>query len=290
MKTLVYGSPEYNDLKKESLSLYGVIPTEQFNAKIAIRDRIDYLKNFLKETGMKGYVLGISGGVDSSTAGRLAQLACEELRSESYEAQFIAVRLPAGVQRDEEEAQAAVKFINADKIITINVGEAAKNIATQAFEEIKRLGKELTPFEFDFSHGNAKARTRMLAQYFLGASYQCLILGTDHSTEGISGFWTKFGDGACDLLVLNGLNKTQVRLVAKELGAPEFLYSKVATADLETERPQIPDEVALGLSFKVLDAFLEGKEIDPEIEYKIINQFYITQHKRKEIPGFVKAK
>lgn len=289
MKTLTYGTPEYNALKLESLALYGVVPTEQFDVKSAIRDRIDYLKNFLKETDMKGYVLGISGGVDSSTAGRLAQLACEELCSEGYQAQFVAVRLPAGVQRDEADAQAAVRFINADKMITVNVGEAANNIAQQCLSEIKKYGDDLSTFDYSFNTGNAVARTRMLSQFFIGATYKSLILGTDHSTEGICGFWTKFADGACDLLVLNGLNKTQVRLVAQELGAPEFLYKKVATADLETERPQIPDEVALGLSFTVLDAFLEGKDIDSEIEYKIIRQFYITQHKRKEIPGFVKV-
>ena len=96
----------------------------------------------------------------------------------------------------------------------------------------------------------------------------------------------KWGDGAWDLFVLNGLNKTQVRLVAKELNAPSKLYEKVATADLETLRPGIPDEVALGISFKDLDAFLENKEINSEVEYRIIKQFYITQHKRKNIPGF----
>ena len=166
--------------------------------------------------------------------------------------------------------------------------DAADSIAQQSLAEIRRLGGDLTDHQYDFARGNVSARTRMLTQYFIGASYQALILGTDHSTEGISGFWTKFGDGACDLLVLNGLNKTQVRLVAKELGAPEFLYAKVATADLETLRPAIPDETALGISFAIVDAFLEGKEIDAENEYKIIRQFYITQHKRKEIPGFTK--
>ena len=65
----------------------------KFDVKVAIRSRIDYLKGFIRSTGLKGFVLGISGGVDSTTAGRLAQLACEELRSEGVEAKFVAMRL-----------------------------------------------------------------------------------------------------------------------------------------------------------------------------------------------------
>jgi len=286
MKNLVYASAQYNNLKEEALRLYGVSPTAQFKPEQAIRARIDYLKQFLKNTGRQGYVLGISGGVDSTTAGRLAQMAVEELRSEGYEAQFVAVRLPAGIQKDEADAQAAMNFIGADKMMTVNVAEAAQSVAAQCMAQMKNYGDELSTFDSSFHTGNAFARTRMLTQYFIGASYNLLVMGTDHSTEGICGFWTKFGDGACDLLVLNGLNKTQVRLTAKALGAPSFLYNKVATADLETERPQISDEEALGFSYDVLDRFLEGETIDAETEYKIISQFYSTQHKRGAIAEF----
>lgn len=289
-KELVYGSPEYKALKDESLSEFGVVPTENFNVKSAIRDRIDYLKSFLKNSGLKGFVLGISGGVDSSTAGRLCQLACEELRSEGYEATFIAMRLPAGVQLDEADAQAAVKFINADKMLTINVGEAAKDISIQgSVEYAKSEGINVTPEMIDFCKGNIKARLRMIAQYQVAFMYGAAVIGTDHNTEGVCGFWTKWGDGACDLIVLNGLNKTQVRLVAKELGAPDFLWTKVATADLEELAPQKTDEDALGIDYNVLDKFLEGKEIDKDTEYKIVKQYSITQHKRKPIPGFSKV-
>lgn len=287
MKELIYGSEEYIALKAEALKLYGVVPTEKFDVKSAIRNRIDYLKFKLKMTGMRGYVLGVSGGVDSTTASRLAQLACEELRAEGYFAQFIAERLPAGTQLDEADAQAALKFINPDKIITVNIGEAAKNLSFQGVEQFKNLeGDTLSAYQVDFSLGNLKARLRMASQYQIGALYNALVLGTDHSTEGICGFWTKWADGSCDSLILNGLNKTQVRLVAKELGAPEFLWSKIATADLEELAPQKTDESALGIEFKIIDAFLEGKEIDKENEYKLIRQFYITQHKRKPIAEF----
>lgn len=287
MNTLIYGSKEYKILKEESLKEFGVIPTENFDAKLAIKKRVDYLKEFLIQTNLKGYVLGISGGVDSSTAGKLCQIACEELRAEGYEAQFIAVRLPAGVQLDEDDAQEAIKFINADKMVTINIGEAANNLNMQGIEQFQSMETEhLTDYEKDFNKGNMKARLRMLAQYHVAGMYRAAVIGTDHNTEGVCGFWTKWGDGACDLIVLNGLNKTQVRLVAKELDAPEFLWQKVATADLEEMAPQKTDESALGIDYPVLDAFLEGKEIPKETEYKIITQYQKTQHKRKPIPGF----
>lgn len=287
MKALVYGTPEYNALKKEALDLFGVIPTEKFNVKKAIRDRIDYLKWKLRVTEMKGYVLGISGGVDSTAAGRLCQLACEELRAEGYFAQFIAERLPAGVQIDEADAQAAVKFINADKMITVNVGAAADSLSEQGVSEfIKLEGNKLTPEKIDFQRGNIACRLRMTSQYQLAGFYEALVIGTDHSVEGVCAYFCKWGDSGVDLLVLNGLNKGQVRLVAKELGAPEFLWSKPAMAGLEVLNPTKTDESSLGIPYPILDMFLEGKEVDKDMEYKIVRQFMITQHKRQPIPGF----
>lgn len=78
---------------------------ETINPKEEISARITFLKDYLKMTGAKGFVLGISGGQDSSLSGRLAQLAVEELRNEGYDASFTAVRLPYGIQKDEEDAQ-----------------------------------------------------------------------------------------------------------------------------------------------------------------------------------------
>jgi NAD+ synthase len=283
MAKLIYGSAEYEALKAEALALCGVTPTEKFDVKGAIRFRIDYLKNFLKTTGLKGFVLGISGGVDSSSAGKLAQLACEELRQEGVEAKFVAMRLPAGVQFDEADAQKAMTFIKPDVSLTVNIGEAATNLSIQGVEEFKKAGGTITESQADFNKGNLKARLRMAAQYQAAAMYGAALLGTDHNSELITAFFSKFGDQSCDLTVLSGLNKTQVRLVAKELGAPESLYAKAATADLEEAREGLLDEDALTISYADIDAFLEGKTVAPETEYKIIHQYLITQHKRKPI-------
>ena len=279
MSQLIQGSKAYNEVKDEIRKILGVRPTSTIDPLVEIRSRIDYLKNYLKQTGMRGYVLGISGGVDSTTVGRLCQLAVEELRTEGYEAKFVAVRLPAGIQKDEADAQSAIKFINADVLNTVNVGEAATNLSVQGVSQVTH--RELTPFEVDFAKGNIKARLRMVAQYQLAALHGCLVIGTDHNSEAAMGFYTKFGDGACDLTVLNGLNKRQVRLLAKTLGAPEFLYEKAPTADLEELNEGKLDDEGFGFPYYKLDDFLEGLEVDSDTEYKIVKQYHITQHKRK---------
>lgn len=279
---------EQQKLKKEILDIAGVIPMSQFNVKKAIRERINYLKNYVRKSGMKGIVLGISGGVDSTTAGALSQIAMKELREEGYHAQFIAVRLPYKIQLDEEDAQEAIKFINADQIVDINIGNGTDGIFDSVLSGIHNstINEEKELATNDFVKGNVKARMRMIAQYAIAGKFGCLVLGTDHNAEFTSGFYTKHGDGACDLTVLNGLNKRQVRACAKELGAPEFLWSKVATADLEEDNPQVSDEIALGFKYEDMDDFLEGKEIEIEAEKRIIQQYKITIHKRNMPVGF----
>src|SRR5512142_3273905 len=90
---------------------------------------------------------------------------------------------------------------------------------------------------FHFHLGNVKARQRMIAQYALAGATRGLVIGTDHAAEALTGFYTKFGDGAADILPLSGLNKRRVRALAQHLGAPEQLVFKTPTADLESDAP-----------------------------------------------------
>jgi NAD+ synthase len=239
-----------------------------------IRARINFLKEYVVRCGMNGYVLGISGGQDSSLAGRLAQLAVEELRQETgKEYVFIAVRLPYGVQKDEEDAQRALKFIQPDRTITVNI-KPAVDASYQAFQEA--TGETLS----DFLKGNIKARERMKVQYDIGAHYHLLVIGTDHAAEAITGFFTKHGDGACDVVPLAGLSKRQGRALLKHLGADERIYQKVPTADLEDNKPLLPDEAALGVSYEQIDDYLEGKEVDAQVAQTLERRYIVTRHKR----------
>jgi NAD+ synthase len=252
-----------------------------------IQERIQFIKNQLKISGLKNLVLGISGGIDSSTCGRLAQLAIEELNTENQNSDyhFYAIRLPYDVQADEADAQLALNFIKAEHNLTVNVKPGADGIHQETLQALQKSGTELpTELQQDFVKGNTKARVRMTIQFELAGLLGGLVLGTDHSAENVTGFYTKYGDGACDIAPLFGLNKRQVRLLAKTLGAPVELINKTPTADLESLSPQKSDEQALGLSYDQIDDFLEGKQVDKAVAERIIKIFQQTDHKRQPIP------
>ncbi|SDH01723.1 NH(3)-dependent NAD(+) synthetase [Alteribacillus persepolensis] len=240
-----------------------------------ITKRVRFLKEYAKQTGSSGFVLGVSGGQDSSLAGKLAQLAVNELNKEETKTYtFIAVRLPYGKQFDEDDAAAAMAFISPDKDITVNI-QPAVDASERAFEE--GVGQKMS----DFNKGNTKARERMKVQYDIAAEYGCLVIGTDHAAEAVTGFFTKHGDGACDIAPLAGLNKRQGKQLLKELNAPASLYEKVPTADLESDKPGLPDEEALGMTYEQIDDFLEGKTIDTNTAEKLIKKYNQTEHKRQ---------
>ncbi|MBS4175862.1 ammonia-dependent NAD(+) synthetase [Bacillus sp. FJAT-49736] len=245
------------------------------NPNEEIRISVDFLKAYLKKyTFFKGFVLGQSGGQDSTLVGKLAQLAINELKEEtgSQEYKFIAVRLPYGVQKDASDVEDAIQFIQPDKDVTVNIKPAVDAIESSLREAGIRLS--------DFEKGNVKARERMVVQYSIAAMENCVVLGTDHSAEAITGFYTKYGDGGADLVPIFRLNKRQGKMLLKELDCPEHLYLKTPTADLEDERPQLPDESALGISYDEIDDFLEGKEVSKQAEETIEALYKKSAHKR----------
>lgn len=262
-----------SDLQKTIIEELKVQPS--INPKEEIERTVSFLKEYLvKHPFLKGFVLGISGGQDSTLAGKLAQMAVDELNAEAGEAAygFYAIRLPYGQQFDEHDAQDAIEFINPTKVYTVNIKEAV-DASKRALDA---AGIELT----DFAKGNEKARERMKVQFSAAAMHNAVVLGTDHAAEAITGFYTKFGDGAADLTPLFRLNKRQGRAMLKELGSPEHLYTKIPTADLEEDKPAIPDEVALGITYDMIDDYLEGKKIPQDAQEKLEGYYLRSQHKR----------
>ncbi len=250
-----------------------------------IQRRVSFIQNQLLASGCKSLVLGISGGVDSSTCGRLAQLAVDDLNQKNNrsEYQFVAVRLPYGVQQDEGDAQTSLNFIQPSKSLTVNIKAGADAINASVCATLEDNNMLPDDAAVDFAKGNVKARARMTSQYEIAGMLGGLVLGTDHSAENITGFYTKFGDGACDLAPLFGLSKRQVRLLAKTMGAPDSLVNKTPTADLECLSPQKEDEQVLGMSYDDIDNFLEGKEVDADAAARLIAIYIRTQHKRLPI-------
>jgi len=244
-----------------------------FDPDTEIERRIEFLADQLRRSGATSYVLGISGGVDSGTAGRLCQLAVERVRSEGGQATFIAMRLPYGVQADEADAQRSLEFIKPDETLVVDVKPATDAMV----ESVRHAG--LGDRE-DFHTGNIKARQRMIAQYVVAGARSGLVVGTDHAAEAVMGFFTKYGDGACDLTPLSGLTKRRVRAVGERLGASPEITGKIPTADLETNNPGRPDEDALGVTYDEIDDFLEGREIGEKAASTIIETHRRTAHKR----------
>ncbi|WOO88052.1 ammonia-dependent NAD(+) synthetase [Mollicutes bacterium LVI A0039] len=241
-----------------------------------IERRIDFIKQCLINSGLTSLVLGISGGQDSTLAGRLCQLAVEGLNQQGEEKyKLVAVRLPYKIQIDELDCQDALAFIDPDQIITYNISEVVDSHVNQ----LAAMGITIS----DFHKGNIKARERMVAQYAIAAAEHGLVVGTDHSAEAITGFYTKFGDGAADIAPLFGLNKRQGKMLLQHLGCPKHLYLKVPTADLEDDQPALADEVALGVTYNQIDDYLEGKQVENCASDIIESHYRKSSHKRNPV-------
>ena len=261
-------------LQHEIIHALGASPS--IDAQQEIRRSIDFLKDYFKaHPFLKSLVLGISGGQDSTLTGKLCQMAITELRDETGDGsyQFIAVRLPYGVQFDEQDCQDALAFIQPDKVLTVNIKEAV--LASE--KALRDAGIELS----DFVRGNEKARERMKAQYSIAGMTKGVVAGTDHAAEALTGFFTKYGDGGSDINPIFRLNKRQGKQLLKTLGCPEHLYLKVPTADLEDDRPSLSDEVALGVTYDQIDDYLEGKSVPPDTAAIIEGWYLKTEHKRR---------
>ena len=259
------------DLQARIIAELSVSPTIEPAAEV--QKRVSFLTDYLRRSGARGLVLGISGGQDSTLAGRLCQLAVEELMADGITARFVAVRLPYGLQRDEEDALLALDFIQPRHTLTFNIKRAVDGVEAEFADS---TGDKLR----DFDKGNVKARERMVAQYAIAGDDRLLVVGTDHAAEAVTGFYTKFGDGGADILPLSGLTKRQGRAMLVELGAPERLYVKLPTADLLDDNPGQTDEANLGLSYQDIDTYLEGGDVDADIAEAIEMRYLATQHKR----------
>ncbi|VEI13994.1 ammonia-dependent NAD(+) synthetase [Trueperella bialowiezensis] len=261
----------HHTFQQEIIESTGVKP--QIDPGEEVERRVQILCDYLLSTGARGFTLGISGGVDSTLAGRLAQLAVEKLHDAGHAATFIAVRLPYGEQADEADAAEAMRWVAAEREVTINIKSATDALSA---EYEAGLGEQIT----DYNKGNVKARMRMIAQYAIAGDHGLIVLGSDHGAEKVTGYFTKFGDGGADIMPLSGLNKRQIKAILQHLGAPEPLWQKVPTADLLDGQPLRTDEDELGVTYDEIDDYLEGKPIDPASAENIEQKWVRGRHKR----------
>lgn len=258
-------------LQRRIIHELGVTP--RIDPETEVRARSQFLADYLAASGLRGFVLGISGGQDSLLAGMLAQEAVELRRHQGFEAEFHAALLPYGSQADRADALLAVATIRPDVVHDLNIKPATDAFAgTYSDAENEPLT--------DFNKGNVKARMRMIAQYAIAGQHRLLVIGTDHAAEAVTGFYTKYGDGGADVVPLAGLNKRQGRQLLAHLAVPRIFTDKPPTADLLDNTPAQPDETELGLDYDAIDDYLEGKPVDPAIADRIEQRFLATAHKR----------
>jgi len=205
-----------------------------------------FLVHSFRESGRKGVVLGLSGGVDSALVAKL----CADALGPQH---VLGVAMPDG--RGGTDLRDAKKFAKALGIDFRIIGIAP--IVTS-------LEKRLLGFQADqVARGNLRARARMIVLYFTANTEGRVVMGTGNKSELLTGYFSKFGDGAADFLPIGDLYKTQVREMAHYLALPPEIVEKVPTAGLW---PGQTDEGELGISYDELDRILLGIELQLEPE------------------------
>ncbi|MGG6312599.1 ammonia-dependent NAD(+) synthetase [Paenibacillus macerans] len=266
-------------LQQEIIERLGVQPIVDADAEI--RKRVDFLKEHVKGSRTTGLLIAISGGIDSAVATALCKRATDELSQETGQPYMtLGVFQPYGQQEDIDHSYEVAKAFGLEHTVETNIEEAVDEIALEVEHGLKNIGKSrhLSPQ----GKGNVKARTRMVVQYALAFELNLLVVGTDHASEAITGFYTKWGDGAVDITPLSSLNKRQVRQLAARLGVPQSILDKAPTAGLWEGQT---DEKELGISYDDNSDYLEGKMIDPAIKERLESFYLRTEHKRSPIPG-----
>lgn len=257
--------------QREIINLLGTQP--EINPQVEVERRTDFLVNLLGQTGMNGFVLGISGGQDSLLAGILAQRAVERRRAAGYDAEFHAVLLPYGEQRDRADVELALQTIQPDIIRDVNIKPGVDALVSS----INAAGAQLE----DLDRGNVKARMRMIAHYAIARVNGLLVIGTDHAAEKVVGNYSKHV--GADTLPLETLTKRQGREMLEFLAVPPVFLQKAPTADLLDEDPGRPDEDEMGVPYAAIDDYLEGKEVSNDLAEKIERRFDASAHKRSTI-------
>jgi len=274
-------TPEQQALQQQIREQLGV--TSTFDVTQELAHRTTFLKDYLLSSRLDTLVIGVSGGVDSLAAGLLAHKAVLLARQQGYSrARLTVLHLPYGQQADADDAIACAKLMQPDQTLTVNIQAATDQLLQELIDQGLLFESDQ---QQDIIHGNIKARQRMVTLFAVAGALRGLVVGTDQAAEILTGYSTKFGDAAADVMPLLGLHKARVRLLAQHLGAPDYLVNKDPTADLESLFPMRPDEDSFGVSYEEIDRFLEGHAIDVSAAERLLQLWHASAHKRKLPPG-----
>ncbi|SEQ15058.1 NAD+ synthase [Virgibacillus subterraneus] len=235
---------------------------------------VQWLQERVKEAGVNGLMVGVSGGLDSAVVAHLIQRAFPE--------NSLGVMMP--LDSNPNDMVHAKKVIESSRIheLTIDLTETHHVM----YENIKKQLKQKNEFKEkndQLAGANLRARLRMSSLYTVAANYNYLVVGTDNAAEWYTGYFTKYGDGGVDILPIVEFTKQEVREMASYLGVPDEIVHKDPSAGLWEGQT---DEAEMGTTYDKIDAYLKGEEI-PEKDKEVIERMHSrTAHKRNPVKQF----
>ncbi|QWU16825.1 NAD+ synthase [Paenibacillus sophorae] len=266
-------------IQEEIIAALGVKPA--IDAEAEVRQRADFLKAYILESGIKGLLIAISGGVESAVAAGLCKRATDELSAEQGKEYItLGVFQPYGEQEDFGHSYEAAKASGLKHTVETNIGDAVDEIALETEYALKAIGQHR-----HMTHqgkGDIKAGTRMVFQHALALENNLLVVGTGHASEAITGSCTTWEGGAADIEPLRSLNHRQVRELASYLGVPAEIITEAKAAD---QRAGQTDAAKRGITYEDSSDYLEGKPVEPAAA-ELLESFYRKgAYKRSAIPG-----
>ncbi len=227
-----------------------------------------WLRDYAEQAGARGYVVGLSGGIDSAVVAALCQRAVGD--------EVLAAMLPCHSLAEDQAMAQLVADTFALRTVTVDLTEAYDSLVAALPPELGQM-----------AYANIKPRLRMTALYSLAQGHGYLVAGTGNKSELMAGYFTKYGDGGVDVEPLGDLYKNQVRLLAQTLGVPQPVIDRPPTAGLW---PGQTDEGEMGISYDQLDSTLAAIEnghtngIDPALLDRVQHMVCVSAHKRSMPP------
>lgn len=233
------------------------------NVELEVQNRVDFIKSVLKESGSKGIIYGNSGGKDSALVGILCKMACDNT---------LGVIMPCSSKQNynsdmEDGLEIANKFSIKTKIVDLT---NAKESIVDETEKIATLNTQAL--------SNIAPRLRMTTLYTIAANEGRIVAGTGNKNERFMGYFTKWGDGACDFNPIADMSVSEIYAMLEYLKAPESIIKKAPSAGLFDGQT---DEKEMGVTYKTIDDYMNGKEVDEKSKGIIERYHSRSEHKRR---------